>query len=137
VENKNKPTISLEDLDKAPLSLPKKRTKNYSHEYEERFHQIAQEKFELTTKVYRLEQELATKKILDDMIKPYAARALYFMCAYCFVVMIFLIMHGNSHNQFKLPESVLNFLVGSTAVTVIGLVGMVLTGIFIGARPKH
>jgi len=46
-----------------------------------------------------------------------------------------LIAHGLGL-YFKLPEGVLQLLVGSTAVTVIGLVGMVLTGVFVGARGK-
>lgn len=45
-----------------------------------------------------------------------------------------LLMHGCQFSGFKLPDDVLKFLVGSTATTVIGLVGMVLTGIFVGAR---
>ena len=66
------------------------------------------------------------------------------MCFYSFTVAVILILNGfkvqiaNYHGvataPFQLTEAVLNFLVGSTAVTVIGLVGMVLTGVFVGAR---
>lgn len=37
-------------------------------------------------------------------------------------------------SKVELDPEVLKFLVGSTAATVLGLVGMVLTGIFVGAR---
>lgn len=73
--------------------------------------------------------------MLDELIKPYATRAFIFMCAYCAFVAATLVFHGFRW-CFALPESVLQLLVGSTAVTVIGLVGMVLTGVFIGAGRK-
>jgi uncharacterized membrane protein len=58
------------------------------------------------------------------------------MCAYAGIVGVLLVLHGFKGIAFELQESVLNFLVGSTAATVIGLVGMVLTGIFVGARRR-
>jgi hypothetical protein len=58
------------------------------------------------------------------------------MCAYCGVVGALIALNGFLDIRFSLPESVMQFLVGSTATTVIGLVGMVLTGIFVGARGK-
>lgn len=76
-------------------------------------------------------------EILNSLIEPYAGKAYWFMCSYCFIVAIMLLLHGFSISNFTLPESVLQFLVGSTAVTVIGLVGMVLTGIFVGARRQR
>lgn len=63
-----------------------------------------------------------------------ANRSFRFMCVYCAVVGEMVPFHGFKLFRFQLPASVLNFLVGSTAATVIGLVGMVLTGIFVGAR---
>ncbi len=75
--------------------------------------------------------------ILNQLIKPYANRAYIFMCIYCTVVTLIIVAHGLKQwlfAHFFLPDNVLDFLVGSTAVTVIGLVGMVLTGIFVGAR---
>jgi hypothetical protein len=55
---------------------------------------------------------------------------------FCYSAAVGVILLMNSFGCFVnvLDAEVLKFLVGSTAVTVIGLVGMVLTGIFIGAR---
>ena len=50
------------------------------------------------------------------------------------VVAVFLLLSGSETVGFHLEKEVLSLMVGSTAVTVIGLVGMVLTGIFVGAR---
>lgn len=90
------------------------------------------------------QKRVRTIEILDKLIEPMATKAFRFMCAYCGVVGALLTFHGfeswsvgNRLWRFSLPESVLQFLVGSTAVTVIGLVGMVLTGIFIGARKSR
>ena len=65
---------------------------------------------------------------------PYANKVFVFMCAYSGFVGLFLLM--NAFGLFKIPAdgSVMEFLVGSTAATVIGLVGMVVTGLFLGAR---
>lgn len=79
-------------------------------------------------------KRVRTLEILDELIEPMAKRSFIFMCLYCAVVAGIVIAHGIDQSGFKLPESVLQFLVGSTATTVIGLVGMVLTGIFVGAR---
>jgi hypothetical protein len=56
------------------------------------------------------------------------------MCCYSGIVALLLIASGWNIFGFDLPAAVLVALAGSTAVTVIGLVGMVLTGIFVGAR---
>ena len=85
----------------------------------------------------RNEQQAAiikTRGTLDSLIKPYADKTFWFMCIYCGGVAVMLLLHGFKISRFSLPDNVLGFLVGSTAATVIGLVGMVLTGIFVGAR---
>ena len=43
-------------------------------------------------------------------------------------------LHGLKDNKFILPDTVLEYLVGSTAVTVVGLCATVLSGVFFGAR---
>ena len=83
--------------------------------------------------IIELRRKLATKTILDSLLEPMSKRSFSFMYYYCGGVGLIMLLHG-FHFHFALPDSVLNFLAGSTAVTVIGLVGMVLTGIFVGAR---
>ncbi len=98
---------------------------------------LADDNTQLQDELMELKSKLATKQELDALIKPYAGKAYWFMCAYCGTVAIILLLAGFKDVNgipFTLSDSVLEFLVGSTATTVIGLVGMVLTGIFVGAR---
>ena len=95
---------------------------------------VGDEKDALQAELERVQRRVRTIEILDDLIEPMAKRAFGFMCVYCGMVGAFVGLHGFGFRGFKLPETVLQFLVGSTATTVIGLVGMVLTGIFVGAR---
>ena len=54
-----------------------------------------------------------------------------FMCWYCIFVGSLLIVNIS---KSLLPVKLLTVLVGSTAVTVVGLVGTIVAGIFSGAR---
>lgn len=132
--------ISLEDLDSAPEHLSDGDQSSPRSDRDtlfERARIVGEENFELKQKVAELERKRRTKDILDGLIEPYASKAFLFMCIYSSVVAGMLISHGATFwyfRLFSLPTSVLEFLVGSTAVTVIGLVGMVLTGVFVGAR---
>ena len=133
----SEPKVSLEDLDRAPSSLPGADGALPPAEVAElsdSFTRVSDEAFKLREENSRLRQKLSTATILDGLITPYATKAFSFMCIYCGFVALVLIASGFAIGGFKLPESVLGFLVGSTAITVIGLVGMVLTGIFVGAR---
>lgn len=100
----------------------------------EQFARVSDEKFALKEELDRLQKRVRTGEILDELIKPYANKAFLFMVGYAVAALGILIADGAKFKEFDLPDSVLELLVGSTAVTVIGLVGMVLTGIFVGAR---
>ena len=123
------------DLTPAPASLVTATVVSFEQ------HQHVLEAFtRVTEDNTRLKEDLAslkiahdTETILNKLIVPYARYAFLFMCAYCLSVLGLLI---TSMSGRPLPESVLNTLVGSTAAAVVGLVGMVLTGIFVGARRK-
>ena len=101
-----------------------------------RFVQISRELAEAREEIAALERRDRTAKILDDLIKPYARATFIFMCLYCGTVALILILQATGTFTNPLSSGVLQFLVGSTATTIIGLVGMVLTGIFVGARPR-
>ena len=134
----NKPPITLDDLDKAPSGLPVQNNIDWHSRYLElmdRFITITDESFSLKEENSKLKSANKTRTILDELILPFAKKTFYFMCCYCGVVGFFLFLHGFGLD-FKLPDSVLDFLVGSTAVTVIGLVGMVLTGVFVGGGKR-
>jgi hypothetical protein len=98
---------------------------------------VGEEKDELAAELEKTKQRVRTTEILDSLIKPYAIRTFAFMCVYCGVVAVLLGLDGIGLCGFELPSGVLQLLVGSTATTVLGLVGMVLTGIFVGARRNH
>ncbi len=128
------PNVSLTDLDNAPTNLPSPAAGSSPATYEalwEKFSRVSEEKVRLEARVASLESAKATHEVLDNLIIPYANKTFYFMCSYCGFVALMLTagLFG-----YSLPPSVLQVLVGTTAVTVIGLVGMVLTGIFVGAR---
>lgn len=138
-DGSSQPPISVDDIDNAPETAVVSATDTHVT-----VEQLRNALVEVSGKLAAVEQELdSTKKrvrtteILDDLIKPYAAKSFWFMAAYCTIVGGMVFAHGIGGSGFKLPESVLQFLVGSTATTVIGLVGMVLTGIFVGARPRN
>jgi hypothetical protein len=133
-------TVTLIDLDNAPSSLPGVNSIASAKEIDElrrRFTTVSDEKAELQLKYDKLIRENRAADILDGLIEPYARLTFRFMCSYCGFVALIITM--NAFNCFKRPitDGVLQILVGSTAATVIGLVGMVLTGIFIGARKKR
>ncbi|MEO5805067.1 hypothetical protein [Devosia sp.] len=127
--------ITVEDIDTAPLSTDGDEVQDAAY-WREQHRRVAEEKAQLQASHDKLERRVRTTEILDDLIEPYAFRTFLFMCAYCGFVALAILAHGWHWGGFILPNSVLDFLVGSTAVTVIGLVGMVLTGIFVGARQK-
>jgi hypothetical protein len=99
--------------------------------------EIAEEALELKSELSALRRQNKTADILDTLIVPYAGKTYLFMVFYCLAVGVLVASSGykwGAYSFFSLEESTLNFLVGSTATAVVGLVGMVLTGIFIGAR---
>ena len=59
-----------------------------------------------------------------------------YLCIYSAVVFFLLISAGYSWGGFTLPETVLGYLVGSTAASAIGLVLAVTHGLFAG-NGKH
>lgn len=74
-----------------------------------------------------------------ELRKSYASKILNFLFLYSAIVGVLLVFsrltfipieHGGYRVSFELPETVLNFLVGSTATAAIGLVGFVARGLF-------
>lgn len=127
--------VTVDDIETAPDNPPfVAGAQGEVDDYKAAFVRVSGEKEALLEKLERTEKRVRTIEILDELIEPMATRAFWFMCAYCGSVAILVALHGSKFRGFSLPESVLQFLVGSTATTVIGLVGMVLTGIFVGAR---
>ena len=128
----------LDDIEASPTEVLYKVASVTSNSNEllfERFTRLTEDNGHLQDELNRLRTTKATTAILDQLIVPYAARAFWFMCCYCAFsgVVVFSQILGFE----ALPVTVLQTLIGSSAVTVIGLVGMVLAGIFSGARKAN
>ncbi len=135
----NPPSITVADIGTAAdntAAVPSDAVVS-SGAYQEAFVRLSEENESLKQELDATKKTVRTIQILDELIEPYAKKSFWFMCAYCGTVGAILLTDGCQSSGFKLPESVLRFLVGSTATTVIGLVGMVLTGIFVGARRRN
>ncbi len=132
--------ITPADIDSAPdrVDVSKQDTSVSADDLRAAFVKVSEEKEALQEELDETKKRVKTTEILDGLIEPYAGSAYRFMCIYSAIVGLFVLLHGLLEVKFSLPDGVLEFLVGSTAVTVFGLVGMVLTGIFVGARNnKH
>lgn len=127
---------NFDDLPHAPVTSPPNNlsvtTEKYQH-LNEAFTRVTEDNYRLKEELSALKSKHNTETILNKLIVPYARRAFVFMIAYCLCVLGLLIA---AVTGYALPPSVLQTLVGSTAAAVVGLVGMVLTGIFVGARQK-
>lgn len=135
--DKDQDPPTLEDIDRAPLQPARKRlpTPEESDAIWSRFHEVARRNFELEEEISKLKREHRTADILNDLAKPAATNAFRFMCAYAAIVGVIVLLDGANAFGFDLEPELMQILVGSTAVTVIGLFASVLTGIFI-SRPK-
>lgn len=135
-DESNLPTITVGDIDNAPETavVSKSDTHVTTDALRDAFVRLSEENASLKEELDKTKKRVRTIEILDELIEPMAWAAFVFMCVYCGVVGLLVTLHGFGLWGFKLPDTVLQFLVGSTATTVIGLVGMVLTGIFVGAR---
>jgi len=138
------PAITVEDIDRATeihrATEKDSAAQGYTHvsidAVREANIQLGEKYDSLKEELEKTKKRIRTIEILDDLIEPMATKAFWFMCVYCAVVAVLLTLHGFAAMGFYLPEGVLKFLVGSTATTVIGLVGMVLTCVFVGARGR-
>lgn len=132
----NNTPINLDDMDRAPVVLeqPGPMSPEALEAFRRKWVELGEENGRLRIEIESLKKKINTTIILDKLIEPYASRTYWFMVAYCAFAGLVLVLTAIEDVAFKLQEDVLKLLVGSTAVTVIGLVGMVLTGIFVGAR---
>ncbi len=133
--------IRVEDIDSSPTDLPLQAEQHTQEEYVkllDSFNTVSNEKIDLQREVERLmsrtaelERTVRTNDILDSLIVPMSGKIFWFMCACClyagFIILVVCIK-GN------LSVKTLDVLVGSSAITVVGLVGTIVAGIFTGAR---
>lgn len=79
----------------------------------------------------RLKAQRSIEDVKAGMLETYGDRVYYFVMGYCIVVAFFLIISGyKNYTKFQLNDTILAIIAGSTAVAVIGLIGMVVSGLF-------
>ena len=78
-----------------------------------------------------LSGQSTVEQVRAELMGPYASKVFNFVVAYCGVVALFLILSAfKYHTGFILSGTILAIIAGSTAVAVIGLIGMVVSGLF-------
>lgn len=86
--------------------------------------------------VERLKGQQTVEQVRAQLMGPYADRVFKFVVAYVVVVGLFLVLSAwKEWTRFELDDTILGIVSGSTAVAVIGLIGMVVSGLFGGAKP--
>ena len=81
-----------------------------------------------------LREQRTVDQVRADLIKPYTNKVFWFVVWYCIVVGIIIVVDGTQDINFDLKESTIGIIAGSTAVSVIGLIGMVISGLFGGKK---
>jgi hypothetical protein len=89
---------------------------------------------EVSSELKKTKTENQIEAVKAKMMEPYANKVFIFCCAYCFVVASIIISCGTPNGNLKLSDTVLSVIAGSTAVSVIGLVGIVVAGLFGGKK---
>lgn len=77
----------------------------------------------------RLKSASNIEAVKARMLEPYVNKVFNFVAVYCGFVGVILFMCAMKID-FELPETILAIISGSTAVSVIGLIGLVITGLF-------
>lgn len=123
-------------IDNAPLSNNSVESdEDYTDDLFQMLIRLQTELDESQAEVERLKGSKTFNQVKAEMLKPYADAVFRFVMWYCVAVGIIIISAGNKQwTGFELPEMILGIISGSTAVSVIGLIGMVISGLFSGAR---
>ena len=72
-----------------------------------------------------------------ELRKEYASKVFKFMCAWSGLMFTILLFKGFMGNCFELSDTVLVTLTGGTTVSVIGLVGFMMQGLFHSKNSKE
>lgn len=83
----------------------------------------------LTAELARLAGSSDIESVKAKLLEPYVNKVFGFVAIYCGFVGVILFLAGMQIG-FTLPETILAIISGSTAVSVIGLIGLVVTGLF-------
>lgn len=115
---------SISELDKAiSISAKESRTVEFGLNAEE------------AIDIENHKDKLIAERIKDiihyrELRKQYANRVFIFMCIWSGVTFLVLMLKGLMGRQFELNDTVLVTLTGGTTISVIGLVGFIVQGLF-------
>ena len=93
------------------------------------------ENAELRTQLDQTSGKLDVADVKARMMEPWADKVFNFVCVYCVALGALVVMSGFKVCGFSLSDTVLAVLAGSTAASVIGLIGIVVSGLF-GAKTE-
>jgi hypothetical protein len=126
--------ISADVIGKAPDTLDGLGIEIVDSEELKNLYKLINDLSEDNAKLKAENDRLSTKESLDDikaqLIRPYANKVFIYLCCYSVFVAAAIILNGFGINKFSLDGGVLSVLSGSTAVAAIGLVGIVVKGLF-------
>lgn len=106
-----------------------------SPDVEEAYRQVGELAEQLAAKnaeLDRLRDQKTVEQVKANILEEYVNKIFVFVSFYCGVVGLFIFLAALPGDSFSLPESILAIIAGSTAVSVIGLIGLVITGLFGG-----
>lgn len=104
--------------------------------YPELINELASALEEATAELAQLKGKQTVDDVKATLLAPYTNRVFRFVVGYCSIVGVMLLLAAwKSVTGFELSDAILGIIAGSTAVSVIGLIGMVITGLFGISRP--
>ncbi|ADU11994.1 hypothetical protein [Asticcacaulis excentricus] len=134
----SKPPIDTTVIDSAPTSTAASQielTGPEEEQWRQKFLDLSERHEELKEEYDTLRRNSSeASQILNGLITPYANNIFRFMCWYCIFVGAMLFLNSCGKFDWRISDTVMSILVGSTATTVLGLVAMIVSGIFNGAR---
>ena len=98
--------------------------------YSELVAQLQNEVAELKSENKLLKDKQTVDQVRARMMEPYANKVFNLCAWYCVIVGVIIFACAEKSNGIELSDTVLSVIAGSTAVSVIGLVGIVVTGLF-------
>lgn len=132
----SKPPLDPGLIDSAPLSPNAVPDVAGEIDYVTEFARVSSELEAANAELVRIRVKKTVDDVRAQMLEGYSNRVFWFVVAYCVAVGAMLVMAGfKRHTGFELADTILGIIAGSTAVSVIGLIGMVITGLF-GSSPR-
>jgi len=130
--------VPLDAIGQAPIRPPDALDYNLeaSAFYSDLVARLQVENADLRARVEKAEGQLTTEQVRARMMEPWADKVFVFVSIYCGALLVLVLLAGFKVCDFNLSDTVLAVLAGSTAVSVIGLIGIVASGLFGGKSPS-